>query len=46
MKDRKTFEDWQSNTEWGQLFQRYGQGESGPLQKSTATGASAEAAPT
>jgi uncharacterized protein (DUF362 family) len=46
MKDRKTFEDWQSNTEWGKLFQRYGQGESGPLQKPAATEASAEAAPT
>jgi hypothetical protein len=23
MKDRKTFEDWRSNTQWGRLFERY-----------------------
>lgn len=24
MKDRRTFEDWQRDTAWGQLFERYG----------------------
>ncbi len=24
LKDRKTFEDWAHNTEWGRLFERYG----------------------
>ncbi len=23
MKDKKTFEDWRSNTQWGRLFERY-----------------------
>ena len=24
LKDKRTFEDWQSNTQWGRLFERYG----------------------
>src|SRR5215831_8675610 len=29
MKDKKTFEEWKASTSWGQLFERYGRGESG-----------------
>lgn len=24
LKDKRTFEDWQANTQWGRLFERYG----------------------
>jgi hypothetical protein len=46
MKDRKTFEDWQATTPWGQLFERYGRGEAGPPVKAAGAGPSAEAVPT
>ena len=41
LKDKKTFEDWQANTPWGQLFEKYGRGEAGPSMRPTATAASA-----
>ena len=28
LKDKKTFEDWQSNTHWGRLFDAYAHGQS------------------
>ena len=40
MKDRKTFEEWQSGTKWGQLFERYGKGDGvSPKPKVSASGA-------
>ena len=44
MKDRKTFEEWQSGTAWGQLFERYGRGEgvsAKPARSASSTGAEA-----
>jgi uncharacterized protein (DUF362 family) len=41
LKDRKTFEDWKSNTEWGRLFDRYGRGEAGPTRQPSAAHATA-----
>ena len=41
LKDKKTFEDWQANTPWGQLFEKYGRGEAGPSMEPMGTAASA-----